>query len=81
MSLKHQLGYVMSVHTAPDLGVVQAGLGWAGLRTSNSSFPPFLCQIPVAAPVWSVSPVLTPWWTPAAGFVTVTVRLLTLVQV
>ena len=32
MSLKHQLGYVMSVHThAPDLGVVQAGLGWAGL--------------------------------------------------
>ena len=68
MSLKHQLGYVMSVHThAPDLGVVQAGLGWAGLRTSNSSFPPFLCQIPVAAPVWSVSPVLTPWWTPAAA--------------
>ena len=48
-------------------GLGWAGLGWAGLRTSNSSFPPFLCQIPVAAPVWSVSPVLTPWWTPAAA--------------
>ena len=56
----------VSAHT-PDLGVVQDGQGWAGRRTSNSSFPPFLCQIPVAAPVWSVSPVLTPWWTPAAG--------------